>query len=56
MADAELIFRLPEPGHVNKFKMKRLVRICLTEIRLSQAKDHSDRYGENSELGSHASL
>jgi len=45
-ADAELIFRLPEPGHVNKFKMKRLVRICLTEIRLSQAKDHSDRYGK----------
>src|SRR6266542_6844878 len=46
MADAELIFRLPEPGLVNKFKMKRLIRICLTEIRLSQAKDHSDRYGK----------
>jgi len=45
-ADAELIFRLPEPGLVNKFKMKRLIRICLTEIRLSQAKDHSDRYGK----------
>lgn len=42
----ELVLRLPEPGHgyVNKPHME-LVRICFTEIRLSQAKSHSQRYG-----------
>jgi hypothetical protein len=46
-ADVEVILRLPgENNQVNKFKMKRLVRICLTEIRVSQADSHSKRYGK----------
>ena len=31
---------------VRKMKIKNIVRICFTEIRLSQAKVHSDRYGK----------
>ncbi len=44
----ELVIRLPRPGHgyVSKQKMKQLARLCFTEIRLSQAKSHSQRYGK----------
>lgn len=42
----ELILRLPGAGEVDKIKMKHLARICFTEIRLSQAQRHSERYGK----------
>src|SRR4030095_9224196 len=42
----ELILRLPKPGQVDKIKMKHLARVCFTEIRLSQAARHSERYGK----------
>ena len=41
--------RLPKGQHENtigKKKIKRLVRICFTEIRLSQAQEHAKRYGK----------
>jgi len=43
----ELLLRLPRPGqgYVKKPHMD-LVRLCFTEIRLSQAKSHSKRYGK----------
>jgi hypothetical protein len=44
-SDPELAIRLPEPGHVNKLKNEEFVRLCFTEVRLSQAKEHSKRYG-----------
>ena len=43
--DPELAIRLPEPGHVNKLKNEEFVRLYFTEVRLSQAENHSLRYG-----------
>src|ERR1051326_1793209 len=44
-SDPEIAIRLSGPGPVNKSKNERFVRLCFTEIRLSQADDHSKRYG-----------
>lgn len=35
-----------EEGAIRKLKLKRLVRICFTEIRLSQIEQHTMRYGK----------
>ena len=43
--DPELAIRLAGPGPVNKLKNERFVRLCFTEVRLSQADEHSKRYG-----------
>lgn len=44
--DPELAIRLSGPGRpVNKLKNERFVRLCFTEVRLSQADEHSKRYG-----------
>lgn len=44
-SDAELAIRLSGPGPVNKLKNERFVRLRFTEVRLSQADEHSKRYG-----------
>ena len=31
---------------IRKYKIKNVVRICFTEVRLSQAKVHAKRYGK----------
>lgn len=43
--DPELAIRLPKSGAVNKLKNEQFVRLCFTEVRLSQAEKHSDSYG-----------
>jgi hypothetical protein len=43
--DPELAIRLSGPGPVNKLKNEQFVRLCFTEVRLSQADEHSQRYG-----------
>lgn len=43
--DPELAIRLSGPGPVNKLKNESFVRLCFTEVRLSQAAEHSHRYG-----------
>src|SRR5687768_11161370 len=44
--DNELILRLRKPSQVRKIKMKHLAKVCFTEVRLSQAERHSERYGK----------
>jgi hypothetical protein len=43
----EEILRTKEaPKKVVHWKIKKIVRLCFTEIRLSQAKTHADQYGK----------
>lgn len=41
-----LFARQVEEGAIRGMKLKRLVRICFTEIRLSQIETHTRRYGK----------
>jgi hypothetical protein len=41
-----LYLRRGEEGVLRDMKIKDLLRLCFTEIRLSQAEDHSKRYGK----------
>ena len=44
-SDPEIAIRISGPGRSNKLKNKKFVRLCFTEVRLSQANEHSQRYG-----------
>jgi hypothetical protein len=41
-----LFLRKTTEPTIRKLKIKNLLRICFTEIRLSQAQTHADRYGK----------
>ena len=41
-----LFARRTSEDSIRKWKIKKLVRICFTEIRLSQAQTHAERYGK----------
>jgi hypothetical protein len=41
-----LFLRRTTEASIRKLKIKNLLRICFTEIRLSQAQTHADRYGK----------
>jgi hypothetical protein len=40
-----LFLKRTEEATIRRMRIKNIVRLCFTEIRLSQTHDHSDRYG-----------
>src|ERR1051325_3373457 len=41
-----LFVKKSEEGTLRRMKLKRLVRLCFTEIRLSEVETHASRYGK----------